>query len=197
MDYKPAINKHNGTRLLNTNQDPFQGHQITQEDNQQRITPGSTIGLSTHDTKTQEEANSRGESQGTKSPDTKPQFTHMASKTTTLPEKMLSTSGAAGCDQDGDVEDDKGEEIKHTNKDPYQGHQADIHLCTPKGENVVLPDVKWERNPYAEACQDSSDLLGIVPGHYLLQANNTAEVLCALVQTDLHSQFYKLAPTSE
>jgi len=33
MDYRAAINKNNGTTLLHTNQDPFQGHQITQEDN--------------------------------------------------------------------------------------------------------------------------------------------------------------------
>jgi len=206
---------------------------------------GSTFGLSAHGTKTQQEANLRGKSQGTKSLDTKPQATHLASKTTTLPDTQLSTPGDAGRIRDEDVEDDEGQVIgelnarlaclrdiscsgcqlcqgpaktgppakpkstdnlsvkdgstiiEHTNQDPFQGHQTDIHLCTPKGENVAWQDVKWERNPYAEACQDSSDLLGIVPGHYLLQASNTAEVLCALVQTDLHSQFYKTAPASE
>jgi len=43
----------------------------------------------------------------------------------------------------------------YTNQDSSQGHQRDIHLCTPKGENVPWQDVKWERNPYAEACHDS------------------------------------------
>jgi len=70
---------------------------------------------------------------------------------------MLSAPGAAGCDRDEDVEDDEGGESEHTNLDPYQGHEADLHLCTPKGENVIWQDVKWECNPYAEANQDSSE----------------------------------------
>jgi len=88
----------------------------------------------------------------------------------------------------------------YTNQDPFQGHQRDIHLCIPKGENVPWQDVEWEHNPYAEACHDSSDLLRIAPGHYghyHLQASHTAEALCALVQTDLHSQFYKSTPALE
>jgi len=90
-------------------------------------------------------------------------------------------------------------EIKpsHPNQDSSQGHQRDIHLCTSKGENVPWQDAKWERNPYAEACHDTSDLLGIAPGHYHLQSSHTAETLCALMQTDLHSQFYKSAPALE
>ena len=255
MDYKAALKKDKGKKLLHTNQDPFQGHQITQEDNQQRITPGSTLGLSSHGTNTQQEANLMGKSQGTQSLDTKPQATHLASKTTLLLETQLSTPGNAGCKLDADAEDDGEEDmgelntrlaclrdtscsggqfcqrpakqhlctpnevktgppakpestdnlcvkdsltkIEHTNQDPFQGHQMDKHLCTPKGDNVLWQDVLGERNPYAEACQDSSDLLGIIPGHYNLQANNTADVLCALVQTDLHSQFYKSDPASE
>jgi len=110
---------------------------------------------------------------------------------------LLSNLGAAGYDRDEDVEDDEGEESEYTNLDPYQGHQADIHLCTPKGENVIWQDVKWERNPYADANQDSSELLVIVPGHHLLRANNTAVDLCASMQTDLCSQFCKRDPTPE
>jgi len=84
--------------------------------------------------------------------------------------------------------------IEHINQDPSQGHEAEIQLCTPKGEKVLWEDVKWERNPYAGACHDSTDLLGVAPGHYHLQATHTAEFLCALMQTSLHSQFYKSAP---
>jgi len=192
MDYKAAINKHNGTKLLHNNQDPFQGHVITQEDNQQKITPGSIFGLSAHGTKTQQEANLRGESQGTKSPDTKPQSTHMASKTTTLLETLLNTPGVAGCERDEDV----GEGIRT--------HQP-RSLPRPSGGHTSLHPERGERS--LAGCEMGTqsirrglprlDLLGIVPGHYLLQANNTAEVLCALVQTDLHSQFYKSAPASE
>jgi len=36
---------------------------------------------------------------------------------------------------------------------------------------------------------DSEDLLGVAPGHYHLQATPTAELLCAQMQTSLHSQF--------
>jgi len=92
------------------------------------------------------------------------------------------------------IKKDNGTKLSHTNQETFQGHQMDIHLCTPKGEKVLWQDVKWERNPYAEAYQDSSDLLGIVPGHYHLQAYHTAEVL---VQTNLHSQFYKSGPALE
>jgi len=108
----------------------------------------------------------------------------------------------------------KDTEIKpsNPNQDSSQGHQRDIYFCTPKGENVPWQDVrrnvvywnpngrssmKWERNPYAGACRDTSDLLGIAPGHYHLQSSHTAKTRCALVQTDLHSQFYKTSPALE
>ena len=57
--------------------------------------------------------------------------------------------------------------------------------------------MKWEHNPYAKACRDTSDLLGIAPGHYHLWASHTATTLCALVQTDLRSQFYKTPPAKK
>ena len=62
---------------------------------------------------------------------------------------------------------------------------------------MLWQDVLWERNPYAEASCDTSDLMGIAPGHYHLWANHTARTHCALVQTDLHSQFYKTPPVKE
>jgi hypothetical protein len=62
--------------------------------------------------------------------------------------------------------------------------------------NVLWQDVKWERNPYAEACRDTSDLLGIAPGHYHLWASHTAKTLCALSQTDFRSQFYTTSPAT-
>jgi len=54
--------------------------------------------------------------------------------------------------------------------------------------------VKWVRNPYALVCHDSTDLQGVAPGHYHLQATPTVEFLRAQMQTSLHSQFYKSAP---
>jgi len=54
------------------------------------------------------------------------------------------------------IKKDNGTKLSYTNQDPFQGHQMDIHLCTPKGENVLCHEKKWERNPYAEACQDST-----------------------------------------
>jgi len=92
------------------------------------------------------------------------------------------------------IKKDYGTHLSYTSQDPLQDHQIEIHLCTPKGDAVLWQDVKWERNPYAEACQDSTDLLGIVPAHHHLQATHIAEALCALVQTNLHSQFYKPPP---
>ena len=92
------------------------------------------------------------------------------------------------------IKKDNGTKPAHASQDPSQGHKTDIQFYTPKGEKVLWHDVIRERNPYAEACQDCTDLLGIVPGHYHLQATHTAKALCVLMQTNLHSQFYKSAP---
>jgi len=95
------------------------------------------------------------------------------------------------------IKKDYGTKLFFTSQDPLQDHQMETNLCTPTGEIVLWQDVKWERYPYAEACQDSTDLLRTVPGHYHLQATHTAEALRALVQTNLHSQFYNSAPKIE
>jgi len=93
----------------------------------------------------------------------------------------------------------KDTEIKPSSarQDSTHRHQTDILLLTPTGVNVLWQDMKWEHNPYAKACRDTSDLLGIAPGHYHLWASHTATTLCALVQTDLRSQFYKTPPAKE
>ena len=83
------------------------------------------------------------------------------------------------------------ESINHA---PYQDISVDVHLLTPKGDKVGLEEAIWVRSPYPHAFHDSTILLGVAPGHYYLQATSTAEQLCALVKTSLHSQFYKTAP---
>jgi len=132
-----------------------------------------------------------GENQSTQSQDT----ISKASKTSTLPGMMPRNRGAAGCDRDEDADDNEGEDSEYTNVDPYQGHPADIRLCPSTGESVIWQDVKWERNPHADADQDSLKLLVIVPGHHPLQANITAVDFCASLQTNIYSQFYILDPT--
>jgi len=39
--------------------------------------------------------------------------------------------------------------------------------------------------------------MGIIPGHYYLEASATATTLCTLVRNDLRSQFYKTPPIRE
>jgi len=73
----------------------------------------------------------------------------------------------------------------------------DIQLRTPAGAHVSGHEVRWEPNPYALACGDTSGLMGIVPGHYPLWASAIATTLCTLAQSDLRSQFYKTSPIRE
>jgi len=74
---------------------------------------------------------------------------------------------------------------------------TDIQLGTLTGECVPEHEAPWELNPYAKVFGDTSGLMGIVQGHHHLLANTTAKTLCALVPTNLRSQFYKNPPTRE
>jgi len=87
------------------------------------------------------------------------------------------------------INKDTAKKFPKPHQDSTHEHQTDIYVQTPTGGYVPWQDVKWEPNPYAEACRDTSDLMGIAPGHYHLRASSTATTLCALVQTDLRSQF--------
>jgi len=67
----------------------------------------------------------------------------------------------------------------HSSHETLQDLEGEIQLCTPNGDKVLWEEVKWARNPYSFACHDHSDLLGVTPGHYYLQATPTAVLLCA------------------
>jgi len=68
------------------------------------------------------------------------------------------------------IKKDSLKKIEHTSQKPFQDHDVEIQLCTPKGEKVLWEEVKWVRNPYSLVCHDSTDLLGVAPGHYQLHA---------------------------
>ena len=70
----------------------------------------------------------------------------------------------------------------------------DIYLRTPEGEHVSELEARWEHNPYAQACGDTSGLMGLKPGHYQLQGNMVATDLCYLAQSDFLSQFFQTCP---
>jgi len=204
----------NGELCFRNNKDREEAGPLTQEDKQQKTTPGFTFGLSAYGTETQQDAKLMGESQDTQSLDTKSQVTHLVSETTTLLDTQLSTPGCVDSKLDADVEDDEGEDmcelnarlaclrdascsgcklcqqpeeqhpctaydenvgspatpeptdnlsvikmdslkkIEHTSQEPFQDHDVETQLCTPKGEKVLWEEVKWVRNPYAGVCHD-------------------------------------------
>jgi len=255
----------NGELCFRNNRDREEAGPRTQEDKQQ-TTPGSTFGLSTYGTETQQWVNlpkPANSSHATSCPsdvdplvslETKSHVTHPLSETTTLLDTQLRTPMCVGSKLDAVVEDDEEEDmcefnarlaclrdascsgckfcqlpekqhlcnaydvnvcspatpeptdslsvikkdsmkkIEHTSQELFQDHDVEIQLCTPKGEKVLWEEVKWVRNPYSLVCHDSTDLPGVAPRHYHLQATPTAELLCARMQPSLHSQFYKSAP---
>ena len=58
-------------------------------------------------------------------------------------------------------------------------------------------EVLWEPNPRFQDGGDNLLLLEVVPGHYLFHASPFAVDLCALTESDLRSQFYKLPRIEE
>jgi len=73
----------------------------------------------------------------------------------------------------------------------------DILIQTPGGQSVPAHEVCWEANPHFKGGGDNLLLLEVVPGHFLFHANLFATELCALAESDLRSQFYKLPPMEE
>ena len=73
----------------------------------------------------------------------------------------------------------------------------DILIQTPGGPSVPAHEVLWEPNPRFQDGGDNLLLLEVVPGHYLFHASPFAVDLCALTESDLRSQFYKLPPIEE
>jgi len=192
-DYMKALTTNKVTPTPHVYHDPPQGNLVTQKDNKSRHTPGTLAGHPRRDTQTQQDANPRGKIQNTQSHVT----ISKAAQASSLPDMRAENRGAAGCDWDEEAEDKEGKESEYTDLDPYQGDPADILLLTPTGESVLWQDVKWERNPHAETNQGSSKLMVIVPGHRLLKASIIAVDLCASMETNFYSQFYKLDPTLE
>jgi len=73
----------------------------------------------------------------------------------------------------------------------------DIYLRTPDGSIVPEHEARWEHNPYARECGDTSGFLGLKPGHYQLKGNMEAYDLCRLAHSDFYSQFFQAHPTGE
>jgi len=116
-----------------------------------------------------------------------------------LQKKVLAPTTNSQLESDTEIEhtsttnQDTAEKSPNPYQDPTHEPQTDIYLSTPTGGRVPWLAVQWELNPYAAVCGDTSGLMGIVPGHHHLWATT----LCALVQTDLRSQFYKTPPARE
>ena len=58
-----------------------------------------------------------------------------------------------------------------------------------------IHETQWEPNPHRRGCEDTPQLLEIVPGHYAFTASPFAKNLCNMVGSDPRSQFYKPFPT--
>jgi len=73
----------------------------------------------------------------------------------------------------------------------------DILIQTPGGKRVPEHEIRWGSNPHSRDGGDNLQLLEVLPGQHLFQANPHALTVCNLVESDPRSQFYKSPPILE